>query len=57
MYLGMVYYKWYTKPPDFKSKTVFFLEILRANAFFVSLLPYHYVAVWRNRDFVKVSRA
>ncbi|XP_032678650.1 uncharacterized protein LOC116847610 [Odontomachus brunneus] len=49
-YTFMNYYKWCTQSD---IETHFFLNIIRLNFFFVSLLPYHYVAAFRSRDVVK----
>lgn len=54
-YTGVTYYKWCTMSHTNTTETLFFLNILRYNAFFVSLLPYHYAAVWHNGNIVKVS--
>ncbi|XP_011135470.1 uncharacterized protein LOC105180853 isoform X2 [Harpegnathos saltator] len=54
-YTGMNHYRWYTMSSADTVGTLFFLNILRYDVFFVSLLPYHFVAVFRCRAITTFS--
>ncbi|KAL6256922.1 hypothetical protein P5V15_011857 [Pogonomyrmex californicus] len=54
-YTSVFYHLSYIAPPDVKNQNGFVLSIVRFSAFTVSLLPYHFVAAFRNKDFVKFS--
>ncbi|XP_014478870.1 PREDICTED: uncharacterized protein LOC106746616 [Dinoponera quadriceps] len=51
-YTSVNYYEWCIMPPEIAG-TLFFLIVLRSNAFFVSLIPYHFVAALQNRIVAK----
>lgn len=54
-YSSFFYYGMYMASPDEKAKTGFMLGIVRYTAFFISLLPYHLLVIFQDRNFVKVS--
>lgn len=54
-YSNYYYYTMYMATPDVKAEKLFALGITRFTAFFISLLPYHYLGVFRTQDFITVN--
>lgn len=54
-YSTVYYYTRYTASPVEKAKKDFMFSTLRYSAFFVSLLPYNFVAIFWSESFVKVN--
>lgn len=54
-YTAIFYYTKYNESPDKKAKKEFALSIIRYSTYFISLLPYHFVAAFWSKDIVKVS--
>ncbi|XP_012523434.1 uncharacterized protein LOC105829264 isoform X1 [Monomorium pharaonis] len=54
-YMATYYYMKYNALPTEKVKTDFILTILRFSIYFISLLPYNFIAAFWSQDIVKMS--
>ncbi|XP_012215856.1 uncharacterized protein [Linepithema humile] len=54
-YSSYFYYTMYMATPAEKAEKLFALGIVRFSAFFISLLPYNYLGVFRSQDFIMFS--